>query len=185
MRSLVPGVIVVCVLAGCGSGSQVSEMDYRAERHIRLAETFELNHNWREAILEYQIVADQFVSSTYYPEAVKNLAILNINPLNPFHNDSTGLRWLYVYLGLAPSSADQEDTQLHLGLVSQLVALRADIDRMTSSLDSLQQVLHKQTGELTQRTRQMQDLEAECRQLQSDLDRLKAVDKEIRKREGI
>lgn len=168
------------VAAGCANGVRVdSDTEARATRHMILADSLQQAVALDQAMLEYQIVAEHYPTSTAYPAAVRKISLLYLNPENPVQSDSLALHWLNTYLGLPVAPQDRENARAEMHLLGRLAALQADLERQHHVADSLVAVTRKQDAQLLNQAQQLQTLQNELKQVRQELDRLKQVDVQI------
>ncbi len=170
----------VCLIAGGCAGTRIdSDTEARAARHMALADSLEQALVLDQAALEYQIVAELYPSSSYYPAAVRKASLLNLNPDNPMRNDSLALHWVSTYLGLPLQLPDRQNARAELYLLERITALQQDLAQRRHAADSLAAITRRQDTQLTNQAQQLQTLQSELKQVRQELDKLKQVDVQI------
>jgi hypothetical protein len=159
-----------------------SPEDDAAVRHMRLGSSFERSFLLHQALVEYGIVAERFKTSKVYPAAVRKLAVLNCNPQVPNASDSTALYWFRTYMTLNPPPHDRENAQVCIALLQRIVALRDQLARRSATTDSLMLLSRRQSAEIANKTRRLQETENALNEARSRLKRMKDVDLQTRRR---
>lgn len=172
-------------LTGCRSTSPVvvSSEDL-AEYHMRVADSLEAASALREAALEYKLVAELYPTTSHYPNAVRNTALLYSNPANPAGDDSLSLQWFQNYLTLSIPREEKVKAEIYVTMLQRINDLRREINRRETSVDSLQAVTRKQVGEIAVKGKKVQDLEGELKKTTVELQNLREVDVRINRRKG-
>lgn len=160
------------------------DAEARAEYHMLIADSLEAASALREAALEYKLVAELYPKTRHYPHAVRNTALLYSNPANPAVDDSLSLQWFQTYLTLPVSREEKVKAEIYVTMLKRLTSLRKDLNRRSSTIDSLQSVARRQSGEITARSKEVQDLKAELKQTTTELERLREVDVRINRRKS-
>lgn len=169
------------LLAGCAHRPANDDLG-EAQRQTELARTLESAGHKREAAHEYTIVADRFPGTSYQAVAALRAGMLYADPSNPSRSDSLAVHWLTRYLQLPIPPAERGDAEITLKLVEQSVSLRAELNRLAGSQDSLASVLKRQTSGAATLSKRISDLEAELEQTTRELQRLKEIDARARSR---
>jgi len=151
---------------------------------MAIADTLERASAFKEATLEYTLVAERFPATSVYPAAVRKAALLFSSPLNPIANDSISRYWLTRYLDITHSPEEKQIIQMYLKMVDRVTWLRDSLSSQTAFSDSLAVVARKQTAEAAARAKHIQELEAELQQALSELKKLKEIDVRISKSRG-
>lgn len=172
-------VLVSCHLEN--SLEQPNEAWAAAERHMHLADTLEHSMALREATMEYAIVAQYYPTTGFHRKAVLRAAILYSNPLNPAGNDSIAGYWFRTYRDIAATPAEVELIDLYLGALERIKLVRTDLARQTLTVESLTGANRKQSNELAQRQKRIQDLEADNKKITDELKRLLEIDLKMHK----
>ena len=175
-------LIAAVLYVGCSAMTSDTTEESQAKRHMRLAISFEKGSSLRQALAEYTIVAEHFKNSTAYPAAVRKVAVLNCNPHVPFASDSAALYWFRTYLALDPPARDRESAQVCIALLQRLAMLNEQVARTTATSDSLLAVSRKQSAELSNKIRRLQEAESTLNEVNSRLRRMKDVDMQTRRR---
>lgn len=177
--------VVMLALASCRPGSTIENItEARAEYHMQLADSLESVFMLREAALEYKLVAELYPTTSYYPTAVRNTALLYSNPANPAVDDSLSLHWFQTYLTLPISREERVKAEIYVTMLKRITELRKELNRRTAAIDSLQAFTRKQSGDLAARAKRVQELEAELKKTTLELERLREVDVRISRRKG-
>jgi len=172
-------------ISACGSSSTVEISDEdRAEYHMRIADSLEAASALREAALEYKLVAELYPTTSHYPEAVRNTALLYSNPANPSGDDSLSLRLFQTYLTLPIPREERVKAEIYVTMLLHINDLRKEMNRRAASIDSLQSFTRKQSTEIAGKTKKIQDLEADLKKTALELQSLREVDVRISKRKG-
>lgn len=162
--------------AGCAALIPERRAEQEAERHISLAESLEKASSLKEATREYALVAENYPSTRYFPEAVRKAALLYTLPSNPAANESEALRWLQTYLTLPISEEEKHHVRLHMALVRHAQSLKDRIARERSLREN--EAKDRET-KLSALSRQIRELEAALERATADLEKLKQVDVDI------
>lgn len=179
------GSVWVIGLSACRTTSPVIvSSEDRAEYHMRVADSLEAASALREAALEYKLVAELYPTTSHYPNAVRNTALLYSNPANPAVDDSLSLQWFQTYLALPIPREEKVKAEIYVTMLQRINELRREMNRRESSIDSLQTLTRRQSGEIATRSKKVQDLEAELRKTTIELQNLREVDVRISKRKG-
>lgn len=171
-------------LGGCSTSKVVPDVDVQARRHMAIADSLERSSLLSMATLEYQIVAEQFPSSSVYPAAARKTALLFGSPENSAANDSASLYWLQRYAEVSPSPEEKQVIQMYLAVVSEVRALRDSLSLKGALVDSLAALARKQATDATARIRRIQELDTELQKASNELRKLKEVDEQISKSRG-
>lgn len=180
---------VSCLIAGglilgCSSSHTVNNAEIQAQRHMAVADTLERASAFKEATLEYTIVAERFPATSVHATAVRKAALLYSSPVNPVASDSISRYWLTTYLGLTQSPEEKQIIQMYLKMVDRVAWLRDSLARQRAIGDSLAVIARKQTGEASSRSKRIQELESELQQASGELKKLKEIDVRISKSRG-
>jgi hypothetical protein len=178
------GALLLIFLSGCATYGTVSDADVQARRHMSLADSLENSQSWKDAALEYQLVAQNFPSSSQYPHAVWKTAILFASPRNPVASDSISSIWFRKYLALAPPKEEAQMLQLYLATVDRVKELRDSLGSQKTANDSLAAQLRKQSTDASAHTHRIQELEEELQKAAAELNKLKEIDVRISKSRG-
>lgn len=149
-----------------------------------LADSLENSLSWKDAALEYQLVASSFPSSSQYASAARKTAILFASPRNPAANDSISSFWFRKYLALALPREEVQMIQLYLATVDRVKELRDSLGSKKTANDSLSTQLQKQNNEASAHAHRIQELEAELQKAAAELNKLKEIDVRISKSRG-
>lgn len=172
-------------LGACGTSTPVDlSSEARAEYHMLVADSLEAASALREAALEYKLVAELYPTTSHYPNAVRNTALLYSNPANPAGDDSLSLQWFQTYLTLPIPREEKVKAEMYVTMLQRINNLRSEINRRGSSIDSLQALTRKQSGDITAKNKKVQDLEAELKKTTIELQNLREVDVRINRRKG-
>ncbi len=176
---------LMLLLASCRPGSTIENVaEARAEYHMRLADSLESVQMLKEAALEYKLVAELYPTTSYYPAAVRNTALLYSNPANPAVDDSLSLQWFQTYLTLPISRDERVKAEIYVTMLKRINDLRRELNRRAAAVDSLQAIARRQSGDLAARAKRVQELEAELKKTTVELERLREVDVRINRRKG-
>lgn len=156
----------------------------RAQYHMQLADSLESVMKLREAAQEYRLVAELYPNTSHYPRAVRNTALLYINPANPAGDDSLSLHWFQTYLTLPVPREERVRAEIYVMMLKRLTTLRKELNRQAGTIDSLQTLARRQSADLAARTKRLQELEAELKRTTTELERLRDVDARINRRKG-
>ena len=171
--------------AGC---SFRTASDYDSETlagyHMQRADSLEAANLLGEAAFEYKLVAELYPTTSHFPGAVRNTALLYSNPANPALDDSISLAWFEKYLTLPISREERTKAEIYVTMLSRITSLRNELNRKIVVIDSLQNSSRKQLGDLASRNRRIQDLEAELKQATVELQKLREVDVRINRRKA-
>ena len=148
----------------------------QAKDHMQRAAALEDSQEYQQAAQEYAIIAERYPSTSYYQEAVRKAAILNIHPDNPETDAIKALHWLEIYLTLPLSLKEKESAQLHIGMLENINRLQAEIARQDADNSKLRKVTRKQSNKITADTQRMKELESELAQARIQLEEMKEVD---------
>lgn len=177
-------LLTALLMYGCSSSDVVNDVEIEARRHMAIADTLEQAFAWKEATLEYKIVAERFPSSSVHATAVRKTAFLLSVPSNPAANDSASLYWLTTYLDLTKSSEERQIIQMYLTMVGRVRILRDSLTRQNALHDSLVAGARKQAGETASRARRILELESELEKAANELKKLKEIDVRISRSRG-
>ena len=161
---------------GCSVFNSTQSIDAVATRHMNAAEGFEQSGDLGNATREYSIVASLYPNCPEYPIAVRKAASLYLNARNPAANDSAALSLLSLYLTLPGQETEKEEVRTELSLVGRIESLTTLLSHTEQTMDSLTQVVRRQTGTLGTQSQRLNELEAELHQTKQELARLKDVD---------
>ncbi len=182
---VVLGALLISGLHGCKTTSPVSvSSEDLAEYHMRVADSLEAASALREAALEYKLVAELYPTTSHYPNAVRNTALLYSNPTNPAGDDSLSLEWFQTYLTLTIPREERVKAEIYVTMLERINDLRREMNRRSLSIDSLQSVARKQAGDMAARSKKIQELEAELKKTTVELQNLREVDVRINRRKG-
>ncbi len=182
--SLLVSLAGLFFLAGCAFLTGGRDQEGWALHHMLLADSLEHASMFRQASMEYGIVAQRYKGTSYYAPAVMKLAYLNVNPLNPGRNDSVALSWVTVYLSLPLTNEELANARMYYTLLQRIRFIQTDIDRQAFVADSLQTVSKRQTTDGAALTHRVQELEAALNQATEELAKLKEVDVRLSKARG-
>ncbi len=182
-----PLICLVVMLGGCSvqEAEQGSAERSPADRHMMLAETLERQSLLREATFEYTLVAELYPTSEHYPNAVRRAALLFSNPENPVCSDTAASFWFDQYLKLSLPFEERELVTRYLTEQKYTKLLRADITKRALIADSLQTVIRRQATDLANRSRRIQELEADLARVSQELKRLREVDIQMQRSRGV
>lgn len=169
-------VTTVLVLVGCAGPRLDQDAESRARHHIIIADTLQRAGEFPKAVLEYRLITEMYPKTSYYPVAVRNLAILHARPGTPIANDSIALFWLNAYRQLPLPPAERQTIDLLQTLMAKLRSVRAELALETLVADSLAFIARKHGTELTANARRIQELEQQLQQASSELTKMKEVD---------
>jgi len=170
--------------AGCSGFGGSSENDAEAARSMSVADSLERASYYREAALEYGIVAESHPEASFYPLAVRKAALLNATPLNPAANDSIALYWLGVYQNLNVSRQERENARVLAAQLRRVADLRLELSRQRRFTDSLSSVLRRESSFLVSQSHRIEELENNLRQTTNELKRLKEIDLRLQRNRG-
>lgn len=186
MKNLFPIALFAALalgLAGC-AGSYVGDEDSerRAAYHMHLADSLEAVNALQQAALEYRLVAELYPTTSHYPTAVRNTALLFSNPANPAMDDSVSLHWFTAYLELPIPREEKVEAEIYVTMLKRITILRSELNQRAGAIDSLTQLSRRQAADLSARTKRVQELEAELRKVNTELQNLREVDVRINRR---
>ncbi len=187
MNCLRYGVVLFAglALASCGPSSNADrDAEAGAEYHMRLADSLEAASALREAALEYRLVAELYPKSSHYPNAVRNTALLYSNPSNPAVDDSISLQWFRTYLTLSIGREERVKAEIYVTMLQRITLLRRELNRRATTNDSLQVIAKRQASDLLNKTKRLQEVEADLKQTTVELQRLREIDVRINRRKG-
>ena len=163
-------------IAACSLFTSTHDPDSFAASHMEAAEDFERAGDLGNATREYAIITSAYPRYERYPRALWKAATLYLNDKNPAANDSSALILLTTYVNLPGLQEDKTEARMRLTLVERVVSLKGILTRTERNIDSLSQVVRKQTATLSTQTQHLSELETEVRQTKDELTRLKDVD---------
>lgn len=166
-------------LVGCSTLKVDADTEARAAYHMWVADSLKQSQEFAQAALEYQIVSEHYPSSSAYPDAVRNAALLYLNPDNPVRNDSLALHWLSAYLALPIQDSERENARAQVHLLERVTTLQDNLSERRQVTDSLLAVNRKQDAQISSQAQQLQTLQRELKQERQELDKLKQVDVQI------
>lgn len=164
---------------GCSLYNAERDVEERAARHMASADSLERAGNLQGAMLEYSLVARHYTESTQYPTAVHKTALLSLDPRNPARGDSVAIYWLNRYLRLPDNPPAAQDAQIQLSLLQHISAIQAALARSQLAVDTLTQLLRRQSAQMTAQGQRLQEAESQLKQTQQELARLKEVDVQL------
>jgi hypothetical protein len=135
-----------------------------------------------EAIGHYYIITEQYSATRSYPEAVFKLGVLFCSRKNPWPNDSVALGWFHLYKTLPISRADSAYVDTYISLLERMNHANALLARHSTIVDSLSSLLTKNSNELLTHDKRIAELEAQIKQTNEELTKLREVDVHISKR---
>lgn len=167
---------VFIVFAGCGASAPTQEKntqkdrETKAEYHLNFADSLETAGVFQGAALVYKMVAELYPNSTYFANAVRNLAHLYVNPFNTARNDSVALFWFKKHLELSWLPRGERARSV---IVSSMIRERMQYDaldfRRQDVIDSLSSLARLQAAELNAQSRKIAELTADLEQTDNDL----------------
>lgn len=187
MKHLLPiAAFAALAVAGC-AGSKVGDEDSerRAAYHMHLADSLEALNALQQAALEYRLVAELYPTTSHYPNAVRNTALLFSNPANPAMDDSVSLHWFKAYLDLPIQREERVKAEIYVTMLNRIMTLRTELNRRSGVIDSLNQLSRRQSTDSSARNKRIQDLEAELKKTNMELQNLREVDVRINRRKGV
>ena len=161
---------------GCSVFNSTQSVDAVATRHMNAGEGFEQTGDLGNATREYSIVASLYPNYPDYPRAVRKAASLYLDAKNPAANDSAAFSLLTLYLTLPDPETGKEEARSELSLVGRIENLTTLLSHTEQLMDSLTQVVRRQTGTLGTQAQRLNELDAELHQAKQELARLKDVD---------
>ncbi|MBW1900710.1 MAG: SPOR domain-containing protein [Deltaproteobacteria bacterium] len=168
---------VLCFFSvGCSVPLIYSNSEMQAQDHMRRAAALEDSKEYHQAAEEYAIVAERYSSTSYYQNAVRKAALLNLHPSNSEPDTRTALHWLKIYLTLPLSPEEKESAQLHLAMLENITRLQSEISRQNADINKLRTIKRKQSGKITTDTELMKKLETDLAQARVQLEEMKEVD---------
>ncbi len=181
LHPLFPGALAALLLLGwaCSTYDAARDMEVRVARHMTAADSLAQAGDLRGAALEYGLVAQHYAGSAQYPEAVHKAALLSLDPRNPNADDSTAVYWLNTYLRIPNNPPAAQDARTQLFLLQHISAVQAALERARLAVDTLTQLVHRQSTQLTAQGQRLQETEVQLRQAQQELARLKEVDVQL------
>jgi hypothetical protein len=128
---LIPLSIAV-YLVGCAGAttSETYKHELEAAYHINIADSLLVKSILRKATNEYLLIAKQYATTKYYPEAVRKIAMLYCNPRNSLANDSISLYWYHRYLMLQISNEEKENANLCIMLLERNKLLHDELQKL-------------------------------------------------------
>lgn len=172
-------VLLGSLIAGCSLFSSSYDADSFAASHMQAAEAFERAGDLSNATRQYAFVVSTFPHFEDYPKAVWRAATLYLNEKNPSADDSSAVSMLTLFLNLPVTEDQLSDARTRLALIERIVTVKSSLARNERSLDSLSQIVKKQTTTLAAQTQHLTELETEVRQTKDELTRLKEVDVQL------
>ena len=176
-------LLAVCP-AGCSFFHHVDDSETRARQHMLTGDSLEVSSEFAGAALEYQMVAELYPQTSYYPTAVRKTAVLSLHPNNPSANDSVAQYWFAEYLRIAPPSQGRSLAEAIVHLLDRIQNLQTAAGNQHSTIDSLASVAKRQATELSARSKQVGTLELELKQAYEELRKLREVDVRISRGRG-
>lgn len=168
------GFITILVM-GCPASKEYIADEPTAVLQMKIADSLEAASAIHEAAEAYSNVAKQFTKSSFYKKAVRKAAYLYCSPLNPVAEDSASLQWFQVYASLTISNEEKATADLYISLLKRIITLQKGIENLAASLK-------KQNYELTSRSHQVRELEAQLEKTKQELNKLKDIDVKVYKR---
>ncbi len=165
--------------AGCSLFTSTHDPESFAASHMEAAEGYERSGDLGNATREYAIVVSAYPLSEQYPLALWKAATLYLNDRNPAASDSSALSLLTTYVNLPGVEEDKSEARLRLTLLERIASLKGSLSKTERNIDSLSQVVKKQTATLGAQAQHLTELETEVRQTKDELTRLKEVDVQL------
>ncbi len=170
-------IVILCFLiTGCLSKTRSSRSELQARNHMDRAAALEDSFEYRQAVLEYLIVAEGYPAARDYKTAVWKAAFLSIHPANPEIDYNTALYWLQVYLGLPLSTEEKDSAVLYVAMIEHINGLESKLSSLTAEKDDLGAVARKQFSDIVTVTQRLSQLEADLTQTQAEFKKMKEVD---------
>lgn len=166
--------------AGCASTPNL--VDTEAARHLASAEEYVRSGEIRKAEDEYLFVIAQLTHSTLYPRALRQYAMLALDFSNPARNDSAAIARLRTYLPHVPSPDEREHVTLHIRLLEHGLTLEGELAEQAMQLEILKLRGDSLAIKLETREKRLQRVEAELKQVSTELTRLREVDIRLHQR---
>ncbi len=167
-------------MVGCATPvpppEQPGPEESEARRHLSMADSFEKASAFGEAVSEYTFVAENYPSTSVYPEAVRKAALLYSTPSNPVANESSALRWLQTYLALPLSEAERRQVELHIALLKQIQSLKSSIAYEKNLRQKLSKLATQRGADLLELAKRVQELEIALEKAAQEIQDLKEVD---------
>lgn len=178
-------LVLIFIFSSCAPTSGIKyDSESLAGYHMERGDSLEVTNQLSDAVFEYKLVAELYPRTSHYPKAVRNAAILYSNPANPSVNDNLSMYWFERYLTLPISRDERARTEVYVSMLNRLRGLRKELNRNTVTIDSLQTVSRRQSGDLATRNKRVQDLETELKQATVEMQRLRELDVRINRRKG-
>ncbi len=172
-------MLVALIGTGCAIFQHTDDSEARARQHMLTGDSMEVSANFAEAALEYQIVVELYPQTSFYSTAIRKAAVLSLHPKNPSANDSVARYWFGEYLRVVPPSQGRSLAETIVHLLDRIQNLHAASSEQDSTLDSLLAIVRRQNADLSSRSKQITTLEAELKQANEELRRLREVDVRI------
>jgi len=176
IRNCVLAILCTIAIGGCTPLRRPSVRDVAAELRMRVADSLATVSLFQEAVGEYAQVAQEFPNSPFYKTAVLKAAYLSSHPRNSTASDSASLTWFGLYLALPISGDEKNRIEMEISLLNRLIGLKNMVARQKVQFDSLRFVLKERSLELQTRSGQLRDLEAQLKQANEELSKLRDVD---------
>ncbi len=178
-RSLFSALLLSAMM-GCATPLPVPEQprpeELEARRHLSMAESFEKASAFRQAAFEYTFVAENYPSTSTYPEAVRKAALLYSTPSSPVANETSALRWLQTYLALPLPEEERRQVELHVALLKQIQSLKSSIAREENLRQKLSVLATQRGADLLELAKRVQELEIALEKATREIQELKEVD---------
>ena len=178
-------IILLCLfMSGCVSAMKGSKSESGARDFMVRAAAYENAKAYSKALKEYEEVAKQYTSTSYYKRAVWKLAILNIYPENPAVSDTAARDWLQVYLGLHLSPVEKQTATSLVSMLNRIRNLKAELSDANMQKDKIASAAQKQSKELEAGAQKIKELETELAHSYDELQKMKAVDVQMHESRG-
>lgn len=161
---------------GCVSAQQlpenssVTEREAKAVYHLTFADSLETAGAFQGAALVYKMVAELYPNSSYYADAVRNLAHLYVNPFNTARNDSLALYWFTKHLEIQWLLRGERSRSV---IISSLIRERLQFsgaeNRRLRVVDSLTSIARIQLAEMNAQSKKIAELTSDLEQTDNDL----------------
>jgi TolA-binding protein len=177
MRTLQIILIGFCTILvmGCSASKEFIADEPAAVLQMKIADSLEAATAIHEAAAAYSNVAKQYPTSSFYKKAVRKAAYLYSSPLIPVAEDSTSLQWFQVYASLPISNEEKANADLYISFLKRIITLQKGIENLAASLK-------KQNYELSSRSNQVRELEAQLEKTKQELNKLKDIDVKVYQR---
>ncbi len=181
-RSLAAAACGLLLVAGCLRLDRPGDRESDVRLKMQAADSLAAADSLHSAALAFEAIAEEYPFSPLYPDAVLRAAVLSSHPNNAEPDDSTALLWLDHYVMLPVTVEEKQRAEMEIALLTRLQASEDSMAGRQDELDSLRILARAQSSELQNRLTRIHELEAQVKQTNDELARLRDVDIKISRR---